>query len=59
MKTMKLGKTGIDIPRIGLGTWAIGGGPAFENKDNRQQSIDTIKYASKNRSKLYGYSSWI
>lgn len=47
MKTMKLGKTGIDIPRIGLGTWAIGGGPAFENKDNRQQSIDTIKYASK------------
>lgn len=46
MKSMKLGKTGIDIPRIGLGTWAIGGGPAFENKDNRQQSIDTIRFAS-------------
>ncbi|WP_337412036.1 hypothetical protein [[Ruminococcus] torques] len=26
MKTMKLGKTGIDISRIGLGTWSIGGG---------------------------------
>ena len=29
MKTMKLGKTGIDISRIGLGTWSIGGGSAW------------------------------
>lgn len=44
---MKLGKTDIDISKIGLGTWAIGGGPAFGNKDNRQESIDTIKAALK------------
>lgn len=42
---MKLGKTGIDISRIGLGTWAIGGGPAFGNQDNRQAAIETIQYA--------------
>ena len=29
MKTMKLGKTGIDISRMGLGTWSIGGGSAW------------------------------
>lgn len=44
---MKLGKTGIDISRIGLGTWAIGGGPAFGNQDNRQAAIETIQYALK------------
>lgn len=26
---MKLGKTDIEISRIGLGTWSIGGGPAW------------------------------
>lgn len=45
MNKMKLGKTGIDISRIGLGTWAIGGGPAFGGQDNRQAAIETIKYA--------------
>ena len=29
MKTMKLGKTGMDVSRIGLGTWSIGGGSAW------------------------------
>ena len=42
---MKLGKTGLDISRIGLGTWAIGGGPAFGNEDNKQASLETIRYA--------------
>ena len=45
MNKMKLGKTGLDISRIGLGTWAIGGGPAFGNQDNKQASIETIRYA--------------
>lgn len=33
MRTMKLGKTGLDVSRIGLGTWAIGGGPAWGDCD--------------------------
>lgn len=44
MNKMKLGKTGLDISRIGLGTWAIGGGPAFGNEDNKQASLETIRY---------------
>lgn len=47
MNKMKLGKTGLDISRIGLGTWAMGGGPAFGNPDNKQAAIDTIQYALK------------
>ena len=42
---MKIGKTDLEVSRIGLGTWAIGGGPAFENKDNEAVSIDTIQHA--------------
>lgn len=45
MKTMKIGKTDLEVSRIGLGTWAIGGGPAFENKDNEAVSIATIQHA--------------
>ena len=37
MKTMKLGKTGIDISRIGLGTWSIGGGSAWVETTNWAQ----------------------
>ncbi|QEA52585.1 aldo/keto reductase [Loigolactobacillus coryniformis] len=42
---MKLGKTGIDVSRIGLGTWAIGGGPAFQDSDDKSKSIATIQQA--------------
>lgn len=42
---MTLGKTDMEVSRIGLGTWAIGGGPAFGNKDNKEQSIKTIQHA--------------
>ncbi|WP_276526151.1 MULTISPECIES: aldo/keto reductase [Enterococcus] len=45
LRTMKIGKTDIEVSRIGLGTWAIGGGPAFENKDNESVSIATIQHA--------------
>lgn len=45
MKKMKMGNTDIEVSRIGLGTWAIGGGPAFENKDDEAKSIATIQHA--------------
>ena len=43
MKTMKLGKTGIDISRIGLGTWSIGGGSAWGGDHDLQVVVDTIR----------------
>lgn len=42
MKSMKLGGTSIEISRIGLGTWAIGGGPAWGGDSDVEASIDTI-----------------
>lgn len=47
MNTMKLGKTGKDISKIGLGTWAIGGGPAWGGDRDLQSSIDTIRECPK------------
>lgn len=47
MKTMKLGKTGIDISRIGLGTWSIGGGSAWGGDHDLQGVVDTIREAPK------------
>lgn len=43
MNNIKLGKTDIDISRIGLGTWAIGGGPAWGGDKDEQESIRTIQ----------------
>lgn len=43
METMQLGKTNTVISRVGLGTWAIGGGPAWGNNDNEKESIETIQ----------------
>ncbi|WP_289979083.1 aldo/keto reductase [Lactobacillus sp. UCMA15818] len=45
---MKLGKTGLNVSKIGLGTWAIGGGPAFKDTDDKAVSIATIQAALKN-----------
>lgn len=42
---MKLGNSNVMVSEIGLGTWAIGGGPAFENKDDKNKSIATIQHA--------------
>ena len=47
MKTMKLGKTGIDISRMGLGTWSIGGGSAWGGDHDLQVVVDTIREAPK------------
>lgn len=43
MQTMKLGKSGRDISRIGLGTWAIGGGPAWGGDNDMADSLDVIR----------------
>jgi methylglyoxal reductase len=47
MKITKLGKTGIIISKIGLGTWAIGGGPAWGGDKDEQASINTIRECPK------------
>lgn len=47
MRTMKLGKTGIDISRMGLGTWSIGGGSAWGGDHDLQEVVDTIREAPK------------
>lgn len=47
MQTRRLGKTGMLITRIGLGTWAIGGGQwefGWGPQDERE-SIDTVHHA--------------
>ncbi len=43
---MKIGNVGRDVSRIGLGTWAIGGGPAFDGADTEELGIQTIRTAS-------------
>lgn len=43
MRNIKLGKTGLEISRMGLGTWAIGGGPAWGGDKDLNECIDTIR----------------
>ena len=47
MKNIDLGKTGMKVSVIGLGTWAIGGGPAWGGDMDTQVCIDTICEAQK------------
>lgn len=47
MKMIPLGRTGLDISQIGLGTWAIGGGPAWNGDLDLQVCIDTIIEANR------------
>lgn len=42
MKMIPLGSTDITLSRMGLGTWAIGGGPAWNGDLDLQICIDTI-----------------
>jgi len=42
---MRIGNIGADVTRIGLGTWAIGGGPAFGSVDAEDLGIATIQAA--------------
>ena len=43
MKTIKIGTLDKPISRIGLGTWAIGGGPAWGGDKSKDESIATIQ----------------
>ncbi len=43
MKMMNLGNTDMKISRIGLGTWAIGGGPAWGGDKDLDECINTIR----------------
>lgn len=45
MNKIKLGNTDIELSKIGLGTWAIGGGPAWGGDKDERESIETIKNA--------------
>lgn len=45
MRMIPLGKTGLEISQMGLGTWAIGGGPAWNGDLDRQVCLDTINEA--------------
>ncbi|MBW7982218.1 NADH-dependent methylglyoxal reductase [Enterobacillus tribolii] len=45
MKMIPLGKTGLQVSQMGLGTWAIGGGPAWNGDLDTQVCIDTIREA--------------
>lgn len=42
---IKLGHTGLYISRIGLGTWSMGGGPAWGGDKDREECIRTIQKA--------------
>lgn len=43
MKKIKLGNTGIEVSSMGLGTWAIGGGPAWGGDKDLDECINTIR----------------
>lgn len=40
---MKIGKSGIEVSRMGLGTWAIGGGPAWGGDNALNDSLEVIR----------------
>lgn len=42
---MLLGKKDIEISRLGLGTWAIGGGPAWSGEVATNQAVEVIQEA--------------
>lgn len=47
MKTVKIGQLDKPISRMGLGTWAIGGGSAWGGDKDKAESIATIQAAPK------------
>lgn len=42
MRYMELGQSGVKISKMGMGTWAIGGGPAWNGDLDTQVCIDTL-----------------
>lgn len=47
MQTVKLKSLDKEVSRIGLGCWALGGGPAWGGDKDRQESIDMIRACPK------------
>jgi len=47
MRMIKLGKTGKEISKMGLGTWSIGGGSAWGGDHDLKTVVDTICEAPK------------
>jgi methylglyoxal reductase len=45
MKKIKLGQSNIRISQIGLGTWSIGGGPAWGGDKDKEECLRTIRKA--------------
>ncbi len=45
MERIKLGNNGTEISKMGLGTWAIGGGPAWNGDLDKTVCVDTIHRA--------------
>lgn len=45
MEYIKLGATGLSVSRIGLGTWAMGGGEAWGGETDDKKALETIDYA--------------
>ncbi len=48
MRYAELGSSGIQVSKMGLGTWAIGGGPAWSGDLEEKNCIDTIVAAVNN-----------
>lgn len=46
MRYMELGSSGIQVSKMGLGTWAIGGGPAWSGGPDEDIAVDTIVAAA-------------
>jgi methylglyoxal reductase len=42
MRYMELGSSGIQVSKMGIGTWAIGGGPAWSGNPDENRAINTI-----------------
>ena len=40
---MEIGKSGLKASRMGLGTWALGGGPAWSNRDDEEEAVRTVR----------------
>lgn len=48
MRYAELGNSGIQVSKMGVGTWAIGGGPAWSGDLDEKRCIDTIVTAVNN-----------
>ena len=58
MRMIKLGKTGKEISKMGLGTWSIGGGSAWGGDHDLQTVVDTICEAPKKYKDFFFLIAW-